>query len=57
MEENKPTFEKIDKLTKEHMYGNMTDTAYLERKHLINQRILDLTNVLLDLRNAENNLH
>lgn len=82
MEENKPTFEKIDKLTKElnsifasleaciakveshlrsveldYMYGNMTDTAYLERKHLINQKILDLTNVLLDLRNAENNLH
>ena len=82
MEENKPTFEKIDDLTKDlnslfdsleariakveshlrsveldYMYGNVTEAAYLEMKRVINQKILDLTNLLLDLRNAENSLH
>ncbi len=81
MDENKPTFEKIDALTKElnmifasleahiskvethlrsveldHMYGNMTEDAYLERKRQINQKIIGLTNMLLELRKAENTL-
>ena len=41
----------------DYMYGNLTETSYLERKRLIDQKILDLTTVLLELRNAENALH
>jgi hypothetical protein len=41
----------------DYMYGNIAETIYLETKRLINQKILDLTNVLLELKNSENTLH
>ncbi|MCW4019520.1 MAG: hypothetical protein NWF00_12730 [Candidatus Bathyarchaeota archaeon] len=81
MEEDTPTFEKIDTLTQElktiftrletrianveaylrcaeldHMYGNMTEASYAERKRQINKNITVLHNVLVDLKKAESSL-